>query len=634
MAKKKTIEKLSLFEKINKGLIQKENLWFWIIFGITLLTGILLYDPRVSLSGDDSFYILRAKDFLATFKTHNYQGPLYPIVLSLVMAVFGFNLLPLKLFSLAALLGFFYFTFIAFRKHIPTLLLFTMLFLSSFNAHLLYFGSQTFSETFYMLLLSLTILVFFRFFIQKENGETAIGWKQDIKRHLLLALTVLAMVLTRSVGYSALIAIVGYFLFYGQWKNIGLHLASFLLLFGMYAVVAHFLWDTEIFPASQGSSLLNKNFYRPELGQEDLGGLIVRFAQNSLQYLSGKLYGAMGLMFEDTRNALLAIGTYLLAITTLIFAYKRNRYLFFTGLITGSLLVTTFIILQTAWNQQRLIMPVYPYILLLLFAALYYLLDLRRTRSWQFLLIIPLVVLLFAGIADTKQAVTYAQKIKTSFDGLTPDWYNYTKACRWVGENLKETEARVACRKPEIATIYGNGANFYGIYSVPTTSLETFLQDWEKGENGYALYDLTKEGVQQHYPLIAKDYDGLLAIDDKRFIISKYPEKGFVPEALINQTSITSPGELKDYINGKPCSIFFADSLLANLKRDEVTHVLSASLRTNPNVNNGEIISTVERYISYIAEKYPTLLRKIHQEGADNNEPAQIYRLEWDRVSK
>lgn len=631
MAKKKQINHQTLFEKINAFLGKKELIWFWILFGITLVTGLLLYDPRVSLSGDDSSYILRANDFLKKMELPSYQGPLYPVALSLVMLIFGFNLLPLKLFSLVAILGFFYLTFIAFRRRVPSLLLFCMLLLTSLNAHLLYFGSQTFSEGFYMFLQSLVMLIFFTYFIGRESQEVYLIFKHDFKRHLLLALVILLLVVTRTIGYSMLIATIGYFIFYKQWKNIGLHLASFLLLFAVYAAIVHFIWGNEIFPSAHGSSLLNKSFYRPELGNEDLKGLFFRFLQNSEQYLSGKLYGAMGLIHIHTRDIILAGFTYLVAIGALCFSYKKNRFLFFTGLLTGTFLITTFVILQVEWNQQRLIMPVYPYILLLLLATCYYILELRRVRFMQFLFLLPVVLLLFSGTIDTKNTISEVRKIKTEFDGLTPDWYNYTKASRWVGDNLKEKNVLVACRKPEISTIYAKGKPFYGIYTIPTIPLETFLHDWEISDSEYVVYDMTKVKTQGYLDLIFRNYDGMISFNNYKYTIAKYPDMQSIPVELKEMEPFLTPQQLKNFID-KPCSIFMADSLLMDLKNAGVSHILAASLRVNPNENNGNTISTVERYVSYFAAKYPYLLNGIYQEGTEKNEPAQLFRIEWEQL--
>ena len=153
---------ISFFEKCDAFFTRHEKIWFWAIMGITLLTCLMLYDPRVSAGGDDSAYIVIAIDFLNDFKFVNYQGPLYSIVLSVVYAIFGMSLKAFKVFSMLSMLGCVYFLYMAFRKRIPATLLFVTLLLTSLNSHVMYFASQTYSEAFYMFLQSLLLFVFFR----------------------------------------------------------------------------------------------------------------------------------------------------------------------------------------------------------------------------------------------------------------------------------------------------------------------------------------------------------------------------------------------------------------------------------------------------------------------------------------
>jgi hypothetical protein len=58
--------------------------------------------------------------------------------------------------------------------------------------------------------------------------------------------------------------------------------------------------------------------------------------------------------------------------------------------------------------------------------------------------------------------------------GFTPDWVNYLKMCEWAADSLPKSSF-VACRKPEMAFIYGKGKSFHGIYNVPTQDPDTIL---------------------------------------------------------------------------------------------------------------------------------------------------------------
>jgi len=162
-----------------------------------------------------------AHEFLKEFKFINYQGPLYPIVLSVVDAIFGMSLKAFKIFSMLSMLACVYLMFRAFRNRIPSTLLFITLLLTSLNSHVLYFASQTYSEAFYMFLQSLLLLVFFKFFVDSphfppKEEESPSLWRRVGLGHLLLAIVLLCVILTRSAGYSLFLAITVYFILYRQ----------------------------------------------------------------------------------------------------------------------------------------------------------------------------------------------------------------------------------------------------------------------------------------------------------------------------------------------------------------------------------------------------------------------------------
>jgi hypothetical protein len=77
--------------------------------------------------------------------------------------------------------------------------------------------------------------------------------------------------------------------------------------------------------------------------------------------------------------------------------------------------------------------------------------------------------------------------------------------------------------------------------------------------------------------------------------------------------------------------LYYPDSLLIQLQNAGVTHILTANLRRNSNRKDGMIINTVERYMAFIQEKYPQIYTKISQVGTDENEPASILKIEYER---
>lgn len=642
--KKRQNESRTFLEKCDSFFSRYEWIWFWILFGVTLITCILLYDPRVSAGGDDSTYILMAHDFLKDFKFPTFQGPLYPMALSIVEAIFGMSVKAFKIFSILSVLACMCVMFTTFRKRIPYTLLFLTLLLTSFNSHVMYFASQTYSEAFYMFMQSLFLFVFFQFFIVREGVHQEGGISIELKRHTLLAVVLLGVILTRSVGYSLFFAIAGYFLFYRQWKNMAWSLACILVCFAVYQMLKYFLWgDVSIQASGQGSSLLNKDFYKPELGREDLSGFIERFWTNSNQYISRFFMVMLGLRetftpkgyYVETKS-IITIFVYLLGLSGLWFSYKQNKYLFFSGIVAMIFLTVTFVILQTTWNQYRLIVPAYSLVILLLFSALYYILNLPKLRSFQFLLFVPAIIIFFSMLSDTSNASAKAGKLKNEFSGLTPDWLHYAKASAWSVDHLPK-EAVIACRKPSISFIYGKEKKFYGIYSISSGNFDAFYKQWKIDSLSFSIVPL--EGMNdQMYNAILGHCEARLLLDNKSYFAITDSE--FLKQwstYFENQNIISSPHDFDPIVKqatGLQKAVYYPDSLLATLRQANVTHLLTANLRLNPNIKNGQIINTVERVASVIQEKYPTIFRKVIQIGDPDDEPAEIYQIDWEIILK
>lgn len=636
-------ESKDLLGILDRFLDQRLGWLIWLILGLTFLICMLLFDSRVSLSGDDSFYIIRASDFIHSFKYPSFQGPLYPMALSLFVAVFGISLVPLKLFSLLLIMGFMYLFYLAFRSRIPSTLLVISLLAVSVNSFILYYSSQTYNEAFYLFVQMILVVVFFRSFIDEEQAVT---FKDDIKRHLILALSLLALTLTKNVGYTAVFAVIGYFLLRGQWKNILYSLAAFGILFLAFQGLKYMLWnDGGLQFSSQGSGLMNKDYYNPQAGQEDLAGFYTRFIDNSNLYLSKHFISMIGLRKVGPMmqvNTVVTLLIYLLGIGSLIITFRKNKYLFFTGLLTGAFLVVTFIILQTKWDQNRLIIPAVPMLLLMIFSLFYYVSEIKSFKLLQLAVPLLAVVIFFQSLAVTANDIKLNQEISGRYGGLTPDWKNYLQASEWAAKNLPE-DAIIACRKSSISFVYGKGRNFYGIMQLPSYSMDTFYNNWIKNESSTMMFNYAdfsgKQLSPELYSRLKDNMSAMLFVGDTVYFVDKVNDsiadtfKKELQSAGFNY--ISSAATLKSIMNeGKVMKLYYPDSLLNQLQNGGVTHVLTASLRRNSAVKDGYIINTVERYMAFIQEKYPLLFTKVSQVGDDNNEPATLYSIEYEKYGR
>jgi hypothetical protein len=191
----------------------------------------------------------------------------------------------------------------------------------------------------------------------------------------------------------------------------------------------------------------------------------------------------------------------------------------------------------------------------------------------------------------------------------------------------------VACRKPSISSVYAKGKKFHGIYSVVSGNVNAFCERWKADSLAYSL--LSVEGMSdQSYRAILGHCEARLVIGETSYFA--IPDRMFLQQLSAhfeNLKIISSPRDFSAIVNetaGLQKAIYYPDSLLAPLRRANVTHLLTANLRLNPNLKSGQTINTVERVFTFIQEKYPAIFNRLVQIGAPDDEPAEIYQIIWN----
>lgn len=472
MTKKSTKASQNIDDKtVSPQKNRKNELYLTISLVLTTLLGFIFFDPNVSTGGDDALYIQRAYNFIHNGKWPEFQGPLYPIVLSTFTYIFGINLFILKSVSLLSTLGFIYFFYKTFKAILPRVLLIGALFLFAINASLLYYASQTYSEAFFMFL---QMVFIYLFKVKVLDDWRDFRW-QDFSRFLILAFLLLLLFLTKTVAIAALPSVLFFLIFYKKFKAAIITLAAFLLLFVAYQGLKQVFFSSEgLQMSSQGSTLLLKNPYDASQGKEDINGFITRFFKNSNQYISHQFYKFLGLRPDKyvlPNYTFLTFLTFVLFFAGLYFFFKHDKTEFLTGLYLMLILGATFIALQAIWNQERLIIPFAPLAAVFLLHTLYGYLKKFKIGNANTIISLLIGILLLA--ATIKTVGKLPQKINqinayvsgNRLESFTPDWQNYIKMCQYTSNNLP-SDAIVAVRKPGIAFIYTDGTEFYGIYRV------------------------------------------------------------------------------------------------------------------------------------------------------------------------
>jgi len=514
-----------LWDMLDKFLEKKAKVLFIGSFIFTVLFSMLLFEVRVSLTGDDSTYIIRASRFFhdGTFPT--FQGPLYPIILAPFVGLFGINLVTLKLISFVFILGHLYFFYKAFKNNIPATLLYFTMFILSINAYVLYFASQVYNEAFYMMVQSFFFYVFFQHFINNEVHKLPLS--QNYKSYLLIASVLLILVLIKNIGYGAVLVIMVYFAFSKQWKPILYTLVTFIGLVVVYELIKMAIWsDVDFQLSTQGSGLMQKNYYDASEGNEDFAGFIQRFADNSNLFISKHFLMFLGFREDNpvipvyTWATLLVYALFGLGFVTTI---KNNKYLLFTALYAGAMFGITFFVLQKMWDQGRLILPFFAPALLIIFAGLYYVTKRSKQIILQLLPLALMVLIIFTVFNRT------GERVKTNRDilahnlagdityGFSPDWVNFIKMSKYAAANVPQ-EYSIASRKPTISFIYGNGRDFHGIYTIPSENADTLLMELSKRNVKYVITASIRKYAQQKTDEIVNTVHRYLY-----FIQQKYP---------------------------------------------------------------------------------------------------------------
>ncbi len=537
--------KTSLFQKLDNFLSEHRTTFLIFSLLLTSLFSSLLFDVKMSTSNDDSMYIESAYNFAQDF--HNFpavNAPLYPIFLSIPIMIFGLNIIMLKGINIIFIFLNIIFLFLAFRNRVPESVLFIVLITSALNSYFLYFASQTFSEAMALALQSLFLLSAFTVY-DKVNSN--IPFKKTIGDWLLLGLITFLFALTRNAAILAVPSLMLFFLLNKKYAAAALSLFSFLIYKLPYELFRNLFWGAKDQYSGQLDILMLKDPYNPLMGKEDFMGFLTRFYQNADLYISKRLIQILGFKSPDSTEVerIFVYIFVILSVISLIYIFrKKNKYLLLTALYTGALITETFFILQTQWDQPRLILVYIPLILFILLSGFYYMFE-SSPRIFQTAFIV-IMITVFAG-----SAVTSVDKAKNNlpvlkenlagdiYSGYNPDWINYLKLSEWCAYNLPPNSL-VAVRKAPMSFIYAKGKRFYPVYNV-------FSSD--------------------------------------------------------------------------------PDTVLSVLKKNNVTHVMVASLRSNSKKNDGSIINTMQRLMYPVSQKYPEKLKLIHTIG--DSEPATLFEIDY-----
>lgn len=631
------------FNAMDSFFKKRQNKFFLIGLILTLLFGLLLFDIKVSEGTDDSGYIMSAFDFIRGLSFPIFHGSIYAIFLGLLIKVFGFHLVFLKIVSLVLITGHLIFLFFAFKNKIPSVILCMVILIIAVNSPILFFASTTYSEALFIFLQALSAYILFLIIKNLEDDKTP--YYQNWQLWVALGFCAFLMTNARNIGIGFLISIVIYFAFNRQFKASLYAIISFLLFqvpFQIYKAVFWKVGQTGL--EGQFGEMLYKDHYNHYLGKEDLSGLFIRLFRNANNYLSSHFFSILGLRSYSSsdKNILLTIVLSSLLVLSFFLAKRnKNNYLKFLSVYIIIACCATFISTQVKWDQDRLILVYIPFILLLLGSVSY---DIKPTFSKitkplliAFLSLVFILTFIQTLIKAKENFPTLRKNLKGDIlYGYSPDFENYIKASIWANARLPK-DAVIACRKPELSFLYTENRNFFGIYSTPKWNADSSVINLINSKTD-AIYIDYKELDRKNISYTILDnfssFVNELYINRNHIYILYIPSSGIKSSMLDflkgnNITAMTDLIGLSKEIEAANDKFYAEnpDELLKDLRKAKVKYLILGSLRYDETAKTKFVISTIHNYVKYIDVKYPTIFKEITQIGAPNNEPALIIEL-------
>jgi hypothetical protein len=634
-----------LFPRLDPYFAKNLEKIFILSLFLLALFGILLFDVRISEGGDDSAYLLEAMKFHQGKSFPSFHGSSYSVMLGWLIGLFGFHLIFFKVLSLIFLLVHQVFLYFTFRKLMSPFILSIVLLIVSVNSGIIYYGSQTYTETFYMMLQSI-----FFYLLLKDTTNDPDNFRiilTDWRKYLGLGFLIFLLSITRNVGLVALLAMILYLLFEKKYWSLLFYSTSFLifkLAYNFYRIAFWNLRESEIH--GQLSVLLSKDPFNPTLGNISVFGMFERIYDNMNIYFSNIFLREIGLKAYSNIEISFVLTWLICAIifAGIIYAYIVNaRYLRLVFLYLILALGITFISLSQMWSQARLILIFIPLILLSMSWTLAKLGQVKKLAIMKTITVLLLATIFvssgFRTINKTLEHQIILKKNRSGdkLNGYTPDLKNYLQLSEWTSANIPE-DLMVGARKASLSFIYGHGREFFSIYKIPYASTVNLL-DSVATINKTVVFikdsDLGNKHIDQLRPL-KKQMIAIIAFSKSVYSMYIFDNRNFADSLIqfLNVPAMFGVDQFRETMGKdiqKSTTTYLPDKLLDKLKRNNVHYIIDASLRVNTQEKSQRKIGTVKRYMMAVSHKYPEAFTLVKQMGADSDEPAWLFRINYEK---
>lgn len=474
-------------DKLESFLEKKSKIFLFAITALSFLMAMLLFNPDVSVGGDDSTYLESAYKYAEGKAFPTWQGPFYPMFIGLTYKIFGFHIILFKFLSVLFFSASVFFTYKLFAKFANYTTATVTSLICSISLMLLNYASTTYTEPMFMFL-QVLFLYLLLLFGEKEASWTLLDnkiyWRKVAISYFGLAVLAYTMFQTRSLAIVIIPAVLLWLVVKKNYRPAAVFGIGAIICHAVSSIYRKVIWNVESVSFSQQlDSILLVNPYKPREGYEQFGGFCQRFFDNASLYLSKHLMKLFGFRDYDSReyNMWLGIALIVILLSVGVYIFKKSKTLFAVFCYTAMMVGVTFVMLQKLWDQERLIMIYFP---LILGMFLFVLTTLKLVVAKLFSLLILVTVgfqTLVKGNFDLSDNFDNG-----SYSSYTDDWRNYMSASKWAAENLPEGSV-VLCRKPQMSWMASEGSSnlkFQGVYKLQSSDPDTmrsYLLDTLKG---------------------------------------------------------------------------------------------------------------------------------------------------------
>lgn len=441
-----------------------------------------IFDEKIYMGGDNFFYYYLAKAlatgqgftdiFSANNTPHNHFPPGYPFIMSLFMRL-GFSGIPffsmLNGFIGAAIVIITYFLTLNITG--SKKLGFTVGFFLALCPPFLGFSLTTMSEIPSILFTIIALLLMSR-------DKATNPFYRDVNFWVILG-CIITVYYVRSSSVALLPAAVIFYLMRRKWLHAAMTVAGFIL-----SVIPWIIRTKNLGGNSYIKQFLLKNPYDATLGPATFDDYLARITTNAQAYISMELPGSiMKQFFPDTTADRVTSGYWLcglimlaLIIYGLVRLIKKQPGLVFYFLGAGAILL----IWPSVWTGVRFMVPVIPFILLLLFFSID---DLMKRLTAKFSIPWNPMVLCLAGLLFMISPLS--TMAETASDPYEANYQHFFDAAEWAKNNLPDTVV-IASRKPEIFYYFSERRSVGYLHDTDSKKL---LQNLESNRVRYVIVD-------------------------------------------------------------------------------------------------------------------------------------------------